>query len=269
MSALSNLRRTAIVTGAAKGIGRAIAFRLADDGLQVAVNDKRSERAPLLEMVAEIESKGGQAMAMTADVSIEEEVRAMTAEVARQLGGLDVMVANAGVAGPLTPLVDCPVQGWEEIMAVNLRGVMLSYKHAAIQMIKQGRGGRIIGASSILGKQGRISAAPYSTTNFAVRGLTHSTARELARYNITVNAYAPGIILTTLATSVHDLHNGGPGSTIKKTFGLPLNTPNAEPEVVASLVSYLAKPEAHFITGNSAEWLVAAYILSSELCQVK
>jgi len=160
------------------------------------------------------------------------------------------MIANAGIAFNGL-MVDMTVENWDRMMAVNLRGVMLCYKYAARQMIKQGRGGRIIGASSLFGKQGPRLFSAYAASKFAVRGLTQSSAQELAEHSITVNAYVPGIILTPMtAVGTDENFNGQHGDTIANVLG-NLNSPRAGPDVVASLVSYLVKPEAHFITGQS------------------
>ncbi|PCH44090.1 NAD(P)-binding protein [Wolfiporia cocos MD-104 SS10] len=207
----SEIPRVAIVTGAAQGIGRDIAIRLADDGLDVAVNDIPTKGEQLQELVAEIRLKNRRAMAVLADVSSEDEVIAMIARVVDELGGVD-MVANVGVL-LVKPLLDTSVDEWERTISINVRGTMLCYKYAAKQMIKQGRGGRIIGNAMF---------SAYSTSKFGIRGLTQS--HEFAPYNITVNAYAPGIINTAMGNC---------------------------PEVISSLVSYLAKPEAHFITGQT------------------
>ncbi|OCH91274.1 NAD-P-binding protein [Obba rivulosa] len=261
--------RVALVTGAAQGIGLSVALRLADDGLDVALNDIVAKSEQLQNVVSEIEAKGRRALAVPADVTSEEDVKSMVDRVVEELGGLDVMVANAGISLGKS-FLETSVDEWERIMAVNVRGVMLSYKYAAVQMIKQGRGGRIIGACSTGGKQGYFNYSAYCTSKFAVRGLTQSTAQELRPYNITVNTYAPGVILTNLGEFIwmplhidvevqflvvtdhpDDAINGGPGSTAKKLAGLPPTTPHAPPEVVASIVSYIARPESYFITGQS------------------
>ncbi|OSX59746.1 hypothetical protein POSPLADRAFT_1149702 [Postia placenta MAD-698-R-SB12] len=202
--------RVAIVTGAAQGIGRAIALRLADDHLEVAVNDLASKTDQLQELVSQIQTRGGRSLAVPADVSKEDDVRDMIAMVVHEFGSLDVMVANAGIS-IIKPLIELSLGDFDKITSVNLRGVMLCYKHAAIQMIQQGRGGRILAMAS---------TSAYSATKFAVRGLTQSTALELSKYDITA-------------------------------LELPPNVPVGEPEVIASLVSYLIKPEAYFITGQT------------------
>ncbi|EMD36456.1 hypothetical protein CERSUDRAFT_95765 [Gelatoporia subvermispora B] len=136
--------RIALITGAAQGIGLEIALRLADDGYDVAVNDLGIKAEALQEVVSQIQAKGRRSMAAVADVSVEDDVRDMVNQVVDGLGGLDVMVANAGIV-IVNPMVETTAQEWDQIMSVNLRGVMLNYKYAAQQMIKQRRGGRIIG----------------------------------------------------------------------------------------------------------------------------
>lgn len=241
MSESSYTPCVALVTGAAQGLGLSIALRLADDGFDVAVNDLPSNEEALASVVAQIKAKGRRAMLLLADVTKEEEVRDMVSGAVDLLGGLDVMVANAGILF-VRPLTENSVEEWDRIMSVNVRGVMLSYKYAALQMIMQGRGGRIIGAASTAGKAGFHGLSAYSSSKFAVRGLTQSVALELLPHKITVNAYAPTILRTPMAST---LVAGWEAYNIKG------GAPAAEPNVVSSLVSYLAKPEAYFITGQT------------------
>ncbi|KAJ3710292.1 hypothetical protein C8R42DRAFT_691409 [Lentinula raphanica] len=146
----------ALVTGAAQGIGKAIALRLAKDGLKVAVNDIASKSEQLQSLSQDIERLSGQAsIPVVADISKEVDVENMVNKVAKTLGGLNVMVANAGVVTPSKEMVDYTTEDWEKVFAVNIRGVFLSYKYAAKQMIAQGQGGRILGASSIAGRKGK------------------------------------------------------------------------------------------------------------------
>ncbi|KAI0261783.1 NAD-binding protein [Gloeopeniophorella convolvens] len=238
--------RVAFVTGAARGIGRAIALQLADDGLDVAVNDLRST-PELDEVVTLIEKKGRRSIALSGDVSSEAEVEKLIQDVVRRLGGVDVMVANAGIA-VWGSLFQTTVEDFDRMMAVNARGTMLCYKHAAKQMISQGRGGRIIGAASVASKQGSDAVSMYSASKFAVRGLTQAAAREFGKYGITVNAYAPGAIDTPMLQGFNDLAgNPDAANGATKTPISRLGTP----EDIAGLVSYLASERSSFVTGQS------------------
>ncbi|KAJ3477940.1 hypothetical protein NLI96_g10115 [Meripilus lineatus] len=242
--------RVAIITGAAQGIGRETALRLAEDGLDVALNDIPSKTKALQGLVDEIKAKGRNSIFIVGDVSSEEDVKNIVSTTAEKLGSVDVMVANAGI-GAAAELLEMEVAEFDRVIAINVRGVMLSYKYAAEQMVKQGRGGRIIGASSVLGKQGGPGFTAYSASKFAVRGMTQAAAKELAPHAITVNAYAPGVIKTDMINHPQDNELGGPGGVLKWRLGLQPDAPDADPSVIASIVSYLVKPEAYFITGQA------------------
>ncbi|KAI9056937.1 NAD-P-binding protein [Trametes sanguinea] len=241
--------RVALVTGAAQGIGQAIALRLAEDGLDVAVLDLPQKREQLEAVVDAIKAKGRGALAIFADVSSEAEVEAAIQETVDKLGALDVVVANAATV-EVMPIVDLTVESWDKTVAVNARGVMLAIKHGARRMIAQGRGGRIIAASSVAGKRGLLHVPAYSATKFAVRGLVQSAAVELRAHNITVNGYCPGIITTEMTSFPDDEANGGHGTTLRAHFGIPPDIKPGTPDVVASYVSYIAKPESHYISGQ-------------------
>ncbi|KAG8701411.1 hypothetical protein FRC11_012193, partial [Ceratobasidium sp. 423] len=145
------MARVAIVTGAAQGIGRAIALQLARDGVDVAVNDIPDKGAELAQLVKEIEQMGRKAIPIPADVSKESEVQAIVQKTVKEFGGLDIMVANAGIILGLTPILEITDEDFDRVMNVNCKGTLYCYRAAAVQMIKQGRGGRIIGASSSAG----------------------------------------------------------------------------------------------------------------------
>ncbi|KAG1732886.1 NAD(P)-binding protein [Suillus paluster] len=244
---MSPQKGIALITGSAQGIGRGIAIRLARDGFDIALNDLPTKREQLAAVAIEVEELGRKACIVIADVTIEEEVKNMIADTVKGLSRLDVMVANAGIPAANTVLATT-VEDWERTFAVNARGVFLCYKHAAGQMISQGHGGRIIGASSIAGKIGFPSAAAYCASKFAVRGLTQTAALELGKYNITVNAYAPGVIQTQMR-NVSLTDEDSTNYLVQLMGNRPIKH-NGQPEDIASIVSYLASKEAHFITGQ-------------------
>ncbi|KAI9451788.1 NAD-binding protein [Russula earlei] len=241
----------ALVTGAARGIGRAIAIRLAEDGFDVAVNDLPGT-PELDEVIKAIESKGRRAVAAPGDVSEESVVTDMIQRTVSTLGSLDVMVANAG-AVILETFLETSVEAFDKQMAVNARSVMLCYKHAAKQMISQGRGGRIVGASSMAGKQATEVLFAYSATKFAVRGMTQSAALALGSHGITVNAYAPGGVETRLLDAFDNFLEplAGPRAGRNGLLAITAVGRIGEPEEIAHLVSYLASKEAGFITGQT------------------
>ncbi|KAJ6551140.1 acetoin reductase family protein [Mycena capillaripes] len=271
-SELNERKRVALVTGAARGIGKAIALRLASDGFSVAVNDVPNNAATLSQVVQEIKDLDVEALACIADVSIEDEVRNMIDQVIAHFptGRLDVMVANAGIV-KWNSLVDTTAADWDTVMTVNACGTFLCYKYAAIQMIRQGCGGRIIGAASVCGKKGTCGCPPglhayakvpglpslgaYCASKFAIRGLTQAAAMELGAHGITVNAYAPGGIDTAMLGVLASGNAAVSGRTPEDYFqALKARTPMGcigEPSDVANVVSFLASKESQFITGQS------------------
>ncbi|CCM05125.1 uncharacterized protein FIBRA_07333 [Fibroporia radiculosa] len=247
--------RVALVTGAGQGIGRAIALRLAQDGLDVAISDIATNADRLRETARIVKIHSGRrCVALHADVAKEDDVRAMVNRVLDEMGSLDVMVANAGIA-ILEPLVESRLSAWEQTFAINVHGVMLCYKYAARAMIGQGRGGRLIGACSIAGKRGDPNSAAYCASKFAVRGLSQSAAIELAPYGINVNCYAPGAIHTEFLDKVDEKYTKEEGKERgayikKRAEAIPLGRIGT-PDDVASLVSFLAGPDSKFITGQA------------------
>ncbi|KAJ8587341.1 short chain oxidoreductase [Rhizopogon salebrosus TDB-379] len=248
----------ALITGAAQGLGRSIALRLATDGFDIALNDLPAKHEQLHALAAEIENFGRKTCIVSADVSEENQVKQMVDSTVEQLGGLDVMVANAGVLY-LKPFLSTSVQVWDETMQVNARGVFLCYQYAAAQMVKQGRGGRILGANAVVGKIGAPGTTAYCASYFAVRGLTQSAAIELGKHSITVNSYAPGWpVMTPMVENLTDrsgniLLDEMDTESKSYTAGRIQNRPlkqDGQAEDIASIVSYLASKEAHFITGQ-------------------
>jgi meso-butanediol dehydrogenase/(S,S)-butanediol dehydrogenase/diacetyl reductase len=254
MASANRETRVAIVTGAARGIGRAIALRLAADGLDVAVCDLESMADQLNNVAEEIRKAGRNSIALSTDVSDAAAVDAMVRRVADELGHLDVMVANAGIA-QILPLLDLTPEDWDRIMAVNARGVFLCYQAAAKQMIRQGTGGKIIGAASIAAHKAFALLGHYSVSKFAVRGLTQAAAQEWAKYGITVNAYCPGIVDTAMWELIDEKfaeYEGlKKGEAIKKYAQLISLGRVEQPEDVAAFVSYLASKDSDYMTGQS------------------
>jgi len=251
---MSLSKGVALVTGSAQGIGRGIALRLADEGYDIALNDIVSNKSNLSGVAEEIRSKKRKAFEVFADVRSEEQVKGMVQNTVKELGGLDVMVANAGIS-IWRNVMDSTLEDFESIFSVNVRGLFLCYKYAARQMVEQGRGGRIIGASSAYGKQGAPNLPIYSASKFAVRGFTQSLAGELGKHKITVNAYAPGVVDTPMVATETAKIGKLLGMTAEDFKHALLNsTPlgyMAAPADIGSLVAFLVSKEAHFITGQT------------------
>ena len=243
------------ITGSARGIGRSIALRLAQDGHDIALSDLPSMSEELEKTRGEVASHGVRTIALTGDVSDHASVRALMTDTAEQLGSLDVIVANAGIA-QTKALLDVTPEEYDKVHAVNGRGMFLCYTEAARVMIAQGTGGKISGASSIAGHKGFPLLGVYSSSKFGVRALTQAAAQEWAEHGITVNAYCPGIVDTNMWVEVdRDLGaiNGvGKGESMKAmAAGITLGRVSTG-EDVAAYVSYLAGPDSNYMTGQAA-----------------
>ncbi|KAF8152799.1 hypothetical protein K438DRAFT_2079180 [Mycena galopus ATCC 62051] len=234
MSSTAESKGAALVTGAAQGIGRAIALQLAADGFDVALNDIPSKGPQLDAVKEEVIKVGRRAAVFPADISLDAEVKNMVAGAVKAFGGLDVMVANAGICKARGSLLDIEFADWDNTFNINVRGTLLCYQHAARQMILQGRGGRIIGACSGAGKQGMAMLPDYSSSKFAVRGLTQAAALEFGKHGITVNTYAPGGFFLLQPSQAQQVATGR----------------NPTTQDIARLVSFLASKESGFITGK-------------------
>ncbi|KAF9238267.1 hypothetical protein BU15DRAFT_75421 [Melanogaster broomeanus] len=250
---MSVVKGVAVVTGAAQGIGRAIALRLSRDGFDVAINDIPPKQRELETLVEEVKAAGRRGIIVAGDVRQEEDVKNIVHGTAAKLG--PQMVANAGICR-LGTMAETSLQQFEDFFAVNVRGVFLCYKYAAQYMVAQGRGGRILGASSAVGRQAVFMHYPaYTASKFAVRGLTQSAALELGRHGITVNCYAPGPIDTDMLRSLAKewAEKAGTGEDYATVPPAATNTLGHEgkAEDIASIVSYLASAEARFITGQT------------------
>ncbi len=198
--------KVVVVTGASRGIGRAIALKLADEGAKVVVNYSGSQ-AKAEEVVAMIQEGGGEAIAVQASVSQTEEVTALMDTAVKTFGSLDILVNNAGITRD-NLLMRMKEDEWDDVLDTNLKGVFLCTKAVTRQMMKQ-RAGRIINISSIVGVAGNAGQANYVAAKAGVIGLTKTTAKELASRNILVNAIAPGFIETEMTDQLpEDIKQG-------------------------------------------------------------
>lgn len=246
------MKKVAFVTGAGQGIGRAIALRLAKDGFAIAVADYNSETAKAV--AEEINASNGSAIAVTVDVSNREQVFAAVEETRKKLNGFDVIVNNAGVA-PSTLIESITEEVIDKVYNINVKGVIWGMQ-AAIQAFKaENHGGKIINACSQAGHVGNPELAVYSSSKFAVRGLTQTAARDLAPLGITVNGFCPGIVKTPMWAEIDRQVSEAAGKPIgygTEEFAKRITLGRlSEPEDVAACVSYLAGPDSDYMTGQS------------------
>lgn len=232
--------KLALVTGGSRGIGRAVALRLAQEGARVAVN-YRANAGAAEEVVAAITAGGGQGQAFAGDVSQPEAAKALVEGVAQEFGRLDILVNNAGmVRDGLLLTMDDPQ--WRQVLATNLDGVFYCCRTAARIMLRQ-RYGRIVNMSSVAGDTPNRGQVNYAASKGGVNALTKALAQELASKNITVNAVAPGMIETEMSQEVRELA----GPEILKHIALKRY---GKPEDIAAAVAFLASPDADYITGQ-------------------
>ena len=230
----------ALVTGASRGIGKACALKLAELGADVAVNYSSSkEKAE--EVAAQIREMGRQAVAIKADISIQEEAEALVEETIKSLGGLDILVNNAGVARD-SLLIRMKEEDWNKVLDTNLSSVFFTTKSASKYMMKK-RQGRIINISSVVGVSGNAGQANYAASKAGVIGFSKSAAKELAPRNILVNVIAPGFIETDMTDALTEQQKEGILSVVPlKQYG--------KPEDVANVAAFLASEESRYLTGQ-------------------
>ncbi|MDQ3809520.1 MAG: SDR family oxidoreductase [Chloroflexota bacterium] len=229
-------KRVALVTGAARGIGAAIAERLAGDGDCVAVADVDEAAA-----AARARRIGASAFPVRLDVADPASTRAAVEAVLEREGQLDVLVNNAGIAGLAAPVVDYPEDEWRRILAIDLDGVFYCCKAVLPHMLERGSG-RIVNIASISGKEGNPNMAAYSAAKAAVIGFTKALAKEVATRGIYVNCVTPAVIETEILTQLSD------DAVAYMTSKIPMGR-TGKPEEVAALVAWLASGECSFSTG--------------------
>lgn len=237
---MEDVRRKAFVTGASRGIGRAIAETLADKGYDVAINYGHSEKEAL-EVKAAVEAKGREAILLQGDVSNSDDVTRMFAEIKKTWGRLDVLVNNAGINRD-TLLVRMKDDQWDAVINTDLKSVFLTTKAAAGIMMRQ-RSGSIVNISSVVGIIGNAGQTNYAAAKAGVIGFTKSAAKELAARGIRVNAVAPGFIETSMTDAIPEkLREGMIASIPLRRIG--------KGEDVARAVAFLACDESDYITGQ-------------------
>ena len=235
------MSKSALVTGASRGIGRSIAIQLAEEGYNVAVN-YAGNREKAEAVVEEVKAKGVESLAIQANVANGDEVKAMIKEVVNQFGTVDVLVNNAGITRD-NLLMRMKESEWDDVIDTNLKGVFNCIQKVTPQMLRQ-KSGSIINLSSVVGAVGNPGQANYVATKAGVIGLTKSAAKELASRNITVNAVAPGFIVSDMTDALSDdLKDQMLQQIPLARFG--------EDTDIANTVAFLASDKAKYITGQT------------------
>ena len=239
------MTRIALITGGARGIGAAIATALAHDGYDIAIADlPSSDTSAIAHSISQL---GRQCLVCTGDVSRASDWQQWLATIDQHYGRLDIIVNNAGISGPIAAIVDYPDEAFDQVMAINTKGVFLGIKYGAKAMLGYGNGGNIVNISSNAGVGGSPQIIAYSTSKHAVIGLTKSAAKGFATQGIRVNAVCPAPTDTEM---VHQLERlaGVDIARQRLTAGTPMGR-YGQPHEIAAAVVFLASPAASFITG--------------------
>lgn len=236
--------KTALVTGGAQGIGFGIVYRLAEAGAKVMIADfKETESAQAVQKLSE---KGWSAKSVKVDVSNEEDVKRALEEIVKEFGGVDILVNNAGIY-PTVPVEEMTVEDFDKVIAVNLKGVFLCTKYVTEQMIKQGRGGKVINVTSIDALHpSAVGLAHYDASKHGVWGFTKNVALELAPHKIWVNAIAPGAIETPGVTGGKPLAQEIMDHFLAK---IPMKK-MGEPDDIGKVALFLASEMSSYMTGS-------------------
>ncbi|MBP3040359.1 acetoin reductase [Bacillaceae bacterium Marseille-Q3522] len=247
------MKKVAIVTGSAGGLGKGIAERLGKDGFSVVLHD--INEALLNETVSAFKEKNFDVIGVKGDVSKREDQFNLVQKAVDQFGRLDVLVNNAGIDA-VTPFLKITEDQLNKLFKINVNGVVFGTQAAAEQFIKQKTKGKIINACSIAGHESYAMLGTYSATKHAVKSFTHSAAKELAKYQITVNAYCPGIAKTKMWDRIDEemvkySDDLKPGEAFEKFSSEIALKRYQTPEDVANLVSFLASDDSDYITGQA------------------
>jgi NAD(P)-dependent dehydrogenase (short-subunit alcohol dehydrogenase family) len=244
--------RVALVTGAARGIGAAVARRLAAEGAQVAVADLSSDGA--MAVAERIRHEGGRATAYPVDVSQAADVQSLVEQVEKEQGLVEMAVTAAGIIKTYD-FIDLPADVWDRTMNVNLKGTFLVFQAIARRLLAAKKTGSLIAISSVAGRGGRANAVDYAASKAAVISVVRSAALALAKSGITVNAVCPGIVDTEMTRNIHEERARIAGITPEESLQkLAANIPLGriqKPEDVADLVSFLLSKEGSYITGQA------------------
>lgn len=233
--------KTAIITGAGSGIGKAIALLYAQEGARIAVSDLNEEGGN--ETVKLINSGGGEAIFVKADTSKPGDSEHLVKETVRKFGALHIAVNNAGIGGPIQPVAEYPIDGWDKVIAINLSGVFYGMRYQLPAMLAAGTGS-IVNIASILGKVGTKGSATYVAAKHGVVGLTEAAALEYATQGIRINSIGPGYIMTPMLSHALD------EATLKAVAGLHPMQRLGKVEEVAALALWLNSDKASFVTGS-------------------